>query len=174
MTPRAARTSTVIKDALEALLEEKPFSNISVQDIAERARINRATFYAHFSDKCALLEDTIREPYTDALSEYDPNVAPSIAALVETIALMTFAHIATRQKCIVDKEFDPQLERVLQDTLYDFLLPAVAEDGALVLSAAIVGAAMQWRSTGCKEPAPDVAQRLVTVLSSGVRLLQPA
>lgn len=174
MKPRAARTTLVIQDALQALLEEKPFSNISVQDIAERAKINRATFYAHFSDKYALLEDMIHEPYRESLSDYDPNAAPSIEALIETIATKTFADVGERQKCVVDKEFDPQLEHALQDTLYDFLLPAVGADNALVLSATIVGAAMQWRATGANEPAQDVTQRLATLLSEGIRLLEPA
>ena len=49
--PRITRTRKLIREALAALLAEKNFESITVQDIAERATVNRATFYAHFSDR---------------------------------------------------------------------------------------------------------------------------
>jgi len=42
-------------------MTEKSFQAITVQDIAGRATLNRVTFYAHFADRYALLEDTVRE-----------------------------------------------------------------------------------------------------------------
>src|SRR5579859_488128 len=49
--PRVRRTRKLLQDALRSLLHEKRLSAISVQDIAERATVNRATFYAHYTDK---------------------------------------------------------------------------------------------------------------------------
>ena len=48
--PRVTRTRKLIRDSLTSLLAEKSFESISVQDIAERATVNRATFYAHFPE----------------------------------------------------------------------------------------------------------------------------
>lgn len=48
---RYLRTEKMIFDALTDLLSEKPYDKITVQDIADRAMINRATFYAHYADK---------------------------------------------------------------------------------------------------------------------------
>src|SRR6201999_4494163 len=59
--PRVTRTQKLIRDAFKSLLKEKSFESISVQDIAERATVNRATFYAHFTDKLALLVAIVRE-----------------------------------------------------------------------------------------------------------------
>jgi AcrR family transcriptional regulator len=36
--------------ALVALIHEKPFAKISVQDVLDRAQISRSTFYTHYSD----------------------------------------------------------------------------------------------------------------------------
>ncbi len=47
MDRRIARTKTAIREALVALIEEKGFDAILVSDIAERANINRGTFYLH-------------------------------------------------------------------------------------------------------------------------------
>ncbi|MBI4304912.1 MAG: TetR family transcriptional regulator, partial [Chloroflexi bacterium] len=44
--PRVKRTRKLLHDAFDSLLSEKSFEAITVQDIAERATVNRATFYA--------------------------------------------------------------------------------------------------------------------------------
>jgi AcrR family transcriptional regulator len=48
--PRTRRTQILIRDAFMALLIEEGFGKITVQAITERAQINRATFYRHYSD----------------------------------------------------------------------------------------------------------------------------
>lgn len=48
---RVKRTRDALGDALVALLEERPFESITVQDILDRAGVGRSTFYAHFRDK---------------------------------------------------------------------------------------------------------------------------
>lgn len=53
---RSLRTKKMIRVALSQLIEEKGFNDISITDIAERADINRGTFYLHYSDKYDLLQ----------------------------------------------------------------------------------------------------------------------
>ena len=48
---RYLRTEKLIFDAFAKFLSEKPYEKITVQDIADKAMINRATFYAHYADK---------------------------------------------------------------------------------------------------------------------------
>jgi AcrR family transcriptional regulator len=61
LDPRVKRTRNLILRAFEQLLAEKGFESISVQDVTDKAEINRATFYKHFVDKYALLDYTIKE-----------------------------------------------------------------------------------------------------------------
>jgi AcrR family transcriptional regulator len=61
LDPRAKRTRSLILQAFGALLAEKGFEGISVQDVTDKAEINRATFYKHFVDKYALLDYNIKE-----------------------------------------------------------------------------------------------------------------
>ena len=168
--PRITRTRKLIRDALETIIDQKPFSEISVQDIAERATINRATFYAHFNDKYALLEDLVRANYCAALLEHDPLSAPDISTLLRTIALNTFRLVGAHRKSKLDKSFELQVERVLQDELYRFVLPALGEAAALVVSSAVIGTTMQWRACKYREAPNELVERLVTVLSRGVRM----
>lgn len=49
--PRVRRTRKLLEDAYRDLIGEKPYAEVSVLDITERATVNRATFYAHYVDK---------------------------------------------------------------------------------------------------------------------------
>lgn len=170
--PRVMRTRNLIRDALFTLLEQKPFSDISVQDIAERATINRATFYAHFQDKFALLEDLVRMQYRRYLAQHDPLAASDISSLLESISFTTFEQVRAHNKCKLDKEFEPQLERAMQDELYQFLVSALDEASALVVSSAVIGTTLQWRAGRYRDSSDELIKRLVSVLSGGVRLQQ--
>jgi AcrR family transcriptional regulator len=48
---RIRRTRDRLGDALIALILEKPFDAITVQEVLDRAGVGRSTFYAHFRDK---------------------------------------------------------------------------------------------------------------------------
>ena len=50
LDPRVKRTRTLLEQAFMDLIQEEGFQGVTVQDIAERAGVNRATFYAHFAD----------------------------------------------------------------------------------------------------------------------------
>ena len=52
---RIQRTRRLLGDALLALIEEKGYAAITVQDILDRANLGRSTFYAHYRDKDDLL-----------------------------------------------------------------------------------------------------------------------
>ena len=47
---RVRRTKKAMTDALAELMSEKPLGSISVREIAEKADINRGTFYLYYRD----------------------------------------------------------------------------------------------------------------------------
>lgn len=62
---RVKRTRKLITQAFFALLRKKKFEKISIQEIADSAMINRATFYAHYADKQDLYDSLIDDFLTD-------------------------------------------------------------------------------------------------------------
>ena len=52
---RVQRTRQLLLEALLALILEKDFDSVTVQDVIDRANVGRSTFYAHFHDKEDLL-----------------------------------------------------------------------------------------------------------------------
>lgn len=59
--PRIIRTKKLLVEAFQEVSREKRMSQITVKDITERATVNRATFYAHFTDKYDILDYTLSE-----------------------------------------------------------------------------------------------------------------
>ena len=71
---RVRRTRDALGDALIALMQEKPFDTITVQDVLDRAHVSRSTFYSHYSDKDDLLmsdADEFFQALSMALSQHD-------------------------------------------------------------------------------------------------------
>src|SRR5215469_4534527 len=63
-------------EALTSLRQlEKCFEATSIQEITERANVNRGTFYLHFTDKYMLADTVIREQFRQQLASALPNFA---------------------------------------------------------------------------------------------------
>lgn len=56
---RVARTRQLLHDAFLALILEKGWDDVSVQDLCARANVGRSTFYLHFVDKEELLVEQL-------------------------------------------------------------------------------------------------------------------
>jgi AcrR family transcriptional regulator len=48
---RISRTRNTLGDALIELMRDQPFDSITVQQVLDRARVSRSTFYTHYRDK---------------------------------------------------------------------------------------------------------------------------
>lgn len=58
---RVKRTKMMMRDALMELMDEKPFSEITAKDVTAKADLNRATFYLHYANVFALLDEMENE-----------------------------------------------------------------------------------------------------------------
>ena len=122
--PRVKRTRKLLQQAFLELFQEKGFASISIQDITERATVNRATFYAHFPDKYALLDSIIREQFQQAAASKLPSSpswgVQSLRLLIEVV--FDFLGGFHRDCKRTDTQFDPLVERAVQQELAEILL----------------------------------------------------
>jgi len=58
---RILRTRDRLGDALIALIQEKPFDQVTVQEVLDRAGVGRSTFYLHYRDKDDLFVSDVEE-----------------------------------------------------------------------------------------------------------------
>ena len=63
-------TKKAIKETFVALLEERPLNRITVKDIVEACGINRNSFYYHFQDLPALLEEIIAQRVQELIDQH--------------------------------------------------------------------------------------------------------
>lgn len=99
--PRILRTRKILLDSLVSLIIEKGFDAVSVKDIADRAMVNRTTFYNHFEDKTDLLERGMEE-VLDNLRDLDSTPNPDAAAALQDdppqALVAMFRHVAANEK----------------------------------------------------------------------------
>lgn len=95
---RVRRTRDRLGDALIELLLQKPFDDITVQEVLERAEVSRSTFYSHFRDKNDLFlsdADEFFDGMANALSRFgdkSERVAPVHELFAHVAEMRPFYH----------------------------------------------------------------------------------
>ena len=84
--------------AFEALLTEKRYEQLTVQDIIDRANVGRSTFYAHFETKDDLLKYTCQELFEHIFTEHPlPDDSHDYSESTNTQEVM-LTHILMRKR----------------------------------------------------------------------------
>src|ERR1700678_2017248 len=110
--PRIRRTRLLLQQALGKLLESKEFDKISVQDIAEAATVNRATFYDHYTDKFSLLECMVGSRFGELLAargvRFDGGCSSALRAMVQGVC--DYLAAAPGMECERQLQMEPHTE----------------------------------------------------------------
>ena len=97
---RIRRTHHFLQEAMGELITEKGFEAIAVGDIAQRAMINRATFYRHYQDKYDLVTRIFEETTNHLVENMKPLRKDSDPGEKEEnfleIWIQFFEHVAQR------------------------------------------------------------------------------
>ena len=96
--PRILRSRRMLMESLVRLLKKKEFEEISVQEIADEATLNRATFYLHYPDKNALLQAMTGARFRDLIERRGITFTDCNGAL-RAIALGVCDYLAETTGC---------------------------------------------------------------------------
>jgi AcrR family transcriptional regulator len=182
MDPRVRRTRKLLQDALRSLLFERRFSRISVQDIAERATVNRATFYAHYEDKHGLAADVLKTDLrTAVIQRFTERPTLTYENLVE-LAVAVFGFLGDMSAACPETaaELQDTVGTTVQEALYEItsewlsdsathqrLFPGCAKETvATVLSWSIYGGAQHWSRSDRRIPAAKMCREIISILLS--------
>jgi AcrR family transcriptional regulator len=171
--PRILRSRRMLMDSLERLLKKKEFEDISVQEIADDATLNRATFYLHYPDKNALLQAMTGVRFRDLIERRSITFTDCNGAL-RAIALGVCDYLAETTSCPgqlaqipLEGSIIPVVEDMFKEGLaHHGLAPGV--DAALLATTAawaVFGAARRWFQTPNRIPAEEMAARIETMVS---------
>jgi AcrR family transcriptional regulator len=177
--PRVRRTRKLLGDALRSLMKERSFSAISVQDIAERATVNRATFYAHYPGKEELAASVLQDDLNAALARrfsQCPSLSPED---LTTIAVSVFEFVGSMHTdCQAEAaHLESVAGQALQNGLYELMegwlshnnaykqrFPGISKETiATMLAWGIYGAALRWSASPRRPPAEQVCREIVAL-----------
>jgi AcrR family transcriptional regulator len=91
---RIARTRQLLRDALIALILERGYDTITIQDITDKANLGRATFYLHFKDKEELLTASLEEVFEDLKARIGAPSKEGMLYGTSPSAIIIFEHVA--------------------------------------------------------------------------------
>lgn len=176
--PRVTRTRKLLLDALKSLMKEKGYEAITVQDITERATVNRATFYAHFTDKQELLDQYVRSRYQEfVMARFDCLPDMNITSLKAMIAVIAeFTDAVVRSKHLPCASLARFVEKALQEEVNEMFRHWLQKSPdhpfrghrpelvALTLSSSVLAASLDRAKNAKRITAEVLAAELVELL----------
>lgn len=150
---RVRRTRQLLIEALLALIIERGYEALSVQDILDRADVGRSTFYAHFRDKDDLLDAAFERLRSVLALPVDGAGPAKLTTLSLTLFQHTDAHRALYQ-AMVGRPSGALLTRTLHTLLSEHVraylaqrgsdLPVPAEVAVAYYVSALIGLLTWW------------------------------
>lgn len=172
-------TKAAIINSFMMLLSEKSFDDISVKDIVNECGINRNTFYYHFSDIYALVDEVLQGEINKIVQDHQPYkswnegfLSAADFALKNKKAILHLHHSA---QCY-------QLQKYFQKVVYDVVANFVEleaenigisdKDKAFVAefyTFALQGFVNKWLDNGMKDDFEDVLSKASLLFQSNIK-----
>src|SRR6202789_4081991 len=166
--PRIVRSRRMLMDSLAKLLTKKEFEDISVQEIADEATLNRATFYLHYPDKSALLQAMSDVRFRDLIKRRGLSFSNCDGAL-RAIALGVCDYLVEATGCPgqlakmpLEGSIIPVVEDMFREGAGNHAMAPGTDPELLATTAAwaIFGAARRWHQTPDRIPAEEMAGKI--------------
>lgn len=173
-------TREAIIRAFDQLLDEKPVNKITVKDIVGRCGINRNTFYYHFADIPALVEEIMEEMAEYLIhNHFQPGHPIECIRPVIQYASHNRNKVLHVYRYVSRETFLAYLNRVVLYLVQDYFSRIDAGSSRSVenvtaltqfYKCAIVGLVLDWLEGGMKDDIMALAQRLCDLLSGTGKL----
>lgn len=182
---RIQKTIDQLFFAFKMLLQEKHYSKITIKDLTDAARVNRATFYNHFDNYSEFIIFCTREGFRRDLNtrfqletlDYNTENLRSLVDFILWFILDTYEKW--------NYQWDEILfEKATRIELYYFLSNWInhsekkesesvfGDTPALALSSAITGVGMVWCHNGCTEQKDVLVDRIIELFTNGLPSLE--
>jgi AcrR family transcriptional regulator len=166
--PRIVRSRRMLMEALGSLLNQKEFEDISIQEIADEATLNRATFYLHYPDKNALLHAMTAARFRELIARRGLSFTGCDGAL-RAIALGVCDFLSESTGCPkelaklpIENSIIPVVEDIFREGAPEHPVKSGIDTELMGTTAAwaIFGAARRWYQTPNRIPAEEMAARI--------------
>lgn len=184
---RVQRTRQALRQAFVEVAHEKGFAATSIQDITERANVNRGTFYLHFTDKYMLVDEFLRENFQQLLADVISSPTARWDRRTLRLLIQTMLHYFEKKyqhQRRMPQAVAPLIERAIHDELTTILLmwlkqsdetqwTVPMETVARVVSWAIFGTVIEWSQEESTISLEQMSNDTLLVIIEGVAHLAP-
>jgi AcrR family transcriptional regulator len=181
--PRVIRTRQMLREALIALILEKGFDDLTIQDITDRAGLRRATFYLHYKDKEALLFATLADTFDKLVCQIDQLrtqfTSPEVETMMNRVIFRHAQENADLYRSILGRHGSSGTIRYVQEYLERTFLNVLAEHRPdLVIPVAVLAnftAAVKlnlvvwWLEQGMPYPPEQMAEMCTRLTLNGLQ-----
>ncbi len=177
---RVQRTQQLLKQAFVEVVKEKGFPATSIQDVTDRANVNRGTFYTHFPDKYALFDAVVCEEIQRTLIDPLPPVSEWDSKTLHLFVQSVIESCDGRYKYLcLTKDMLPQFERAAHEGMIKLLQEWLKSNVRIrsqvslemiahIMTSAIIGATMQYCQSSTTISSDEMASAVLLVLMKGV------
>ncbi len=166
---RVQRTRELLLDALVQLLMERGYEKLTIQNLLDRARVGRSTFYAHFQSKDELLACSIERLRVGLTAHWRTAVqAKGRKTEPLTFTLPFFQHLDSHRRIYhttIGREHEHTVEQQMQRMLRELVredmeqqrvrAPVAAVDLATRYVVGTLWAVVMWWMDGNKSLTPE-------------------
>jgi AcrR family transcriptional regulator len=146
---RVRRSRQALRRAALDVVREKGFRAARVSEIAERADVNRATFYAHYADKFALADDLSSAEFRRRVTGRVRWTAGPDDDVVRQLTLLLWEASQAGDNCWRDMDvLRPRIQKVVRREMSRSLRQRYEPVPAHVVGSTIVGTVCWWRESG--------------------------
>lgn len=182
---RVKYTKMVLEDSFIKLLEKKDISQITITEICENADINRATFYAHYSDQNDLLkkiEYKLLDNINAHLAKLDQKNNKVSAVLIAEKIFEYIQENARLCRLLLSERGDFTFQKQIMTLVYDKIITEITdnnkitkEDAEYVYSFTItgcVGFVQKWLDDDMKKSPRYMAETVIKLTLGLISLLK--
>ncbi|PWW02446.1 TetR family transcriptional regulator [Paenibacillus cellulosilyticus] len=174
------RTRQLLQQAFIEVVREKGFEATRIQNITDRANVNRGTFYFHYADKYALLDAVVRSHFGRQLAEVLPAEPRWDRYTLRLLVLAVLERFESKYQHRHPSSRIPStlLEGSVQDEMTLLLITwlkrrehaqdsDMLETSARVISWAIFGTALQWSQEPLTISRERMADTICSIIAEG-------
>lgn len=151
LDPRVRRTRRLIQRSFWDLMKKKGYDAVTVSDVTHAAGINRATFYAHYSDKAGVLSDLASSAFLGMVPEKLKEARAFTDEVCRGFIELTNAYVESfYQVCrFEEKSVAAHVDGGVRESFFELVQAVMVRDpnipsaglSAVLVSSAIYGAA---------------------------------
>lgn len=184
---RIQRTRKSLNQALLTLMEKKSLPAITIQELADEAMINRATFYLHYYDKYELLEECVKDNLDAIMLKHltpvkhiqEGIIYQDVFQAIVTDILTSIEHNERFFQIMFESNSDKLIKDYVIKVVHEKFLPQLGDMlkeiqnenykniAIHLVVSAILGVVTWWITSDKRESPEEIAKIVVDVVTQG-------